>query len=238
LGGAFRQAVRWRWVAVSPMGRANPPAAPRPNPRPPSSAEAAKILAAAFAGPDRGTLVWVAMTTGARRGEPCALRWSGVDLESGVIGIHKETNTLLREHLHRCQGRAEALGLTVAPDAFMFSLRPYSVWWSRAGSPRVTWVTDYSFSEPLRDVRSEAREAEQLHTELLREMSEGRVLHGSDLRVVARTLPQDEVIVEATDGRVALVHLTWSGHAESPPWPTTDLLTSAAHLEQTIEFRY
>jgi hypothetical protein len=38
-----------------------------------------------------------------------------------------------------------------------------------------------------------------------------RVLHGLDLRVVARTLPQDEAIVEAGDGTVALVHLTWSG---------------------------
>jgi integrase len=150
LSGAFRQAVRWRWVAVSPMGQANPPAAPRPNPQPPSSAEAATILAAAFADPDWGTLIWVAMTTGARRGELCALRWSKVDLEHGVIGIDKsiaqtgsktweketkthqqrriaidkETNALLSEHLHRCQARADALGLAVAPDAFVFSLDP------------------------------------------------------------------------------------------------------------------
>lgn len=102
----------------------------------------------------------------------------------------------------------------------------------------MTWVTDYRFSEPLRDLRSEDQEAEQLRTELLRELSIGHVLHGADLRVVARALPQDEVVVETTDGRVALVHVTWSGHKESPPWPTTDLLNSAEHLEQTVEFRY
>lgn len=32
--------------------------------------------------------------------------------------------------------------------------------------------------------------------------------------------------------------MTWSGHPESPPWPTTDMLNSAEHLERTIEFRY
>lgn len=56
-------------------------------------------------------------------------------------------------------------------------------------------------------------------------------------RGVARALPRDEVMVETTDGRVTLVHLTCSGHAESPPWPSTDTSTSAEHLEQTIEFR-
>ena len=103
---------------------------------------------------------------------------------------------------------------------------------------RVTWVADYRFSEPLRDVRPEAQEAEQLRTELLREVSTGHVLHGADLHVVARALPQDEVIVETADGRVALVHMTCSGRPEPPPWPTTEMLRSAEHLEQTIEFRY
>ena len=102
----------------------------------------------------------------------------------------------------------------------------------------MTWVTDYRFSEPLRDLRSEVQEAEKLRTELLRELSVGHVLHGADLSVVARALPQDEVVVETTDGRVGLVHMTWSGQREPPPWPTTDLLDSAEHLEQTIEFRY
>jgi hypothetical protein len=102
----------------------------------------------------------------------------------------------------------------------------------------VTWLSDYRFSEPLRDLRSEAQEAEQLRNEVLRELSVGHMLHGADLRVVARALPQDEVIVETSDGRVALVHVTWSGHPETPPWPTTEVLASAEHLEQTIEFRF
>jgi integrase len=58
--------------------------APTPNPRPPTAAEAARIVNEAWRDPDWGTLVWVAMTTGARRGELCALRWSHVDLDPTV----------------------------------------------------------------------------------------------------------------------------------------------------------
>lgn len=36
---------------------------------------------------DWGTLVWLVMTTGIRRGKVCALRWSRVDLDEGLIEI-------------------------------------------------------------------------------------------------------------------------------------------------------
>lgn len=76
LSGAYRRAVRWRWVSVSPTTQTEPPAAAKPNPQPPSPEEAARILNAAWRDPDWGTFLWVAMTTGARRGELCAIRWS------------------------------------------------------------------------------------------------------------------------------------------------------------------
>lgn len=102
----------------------------------------------------------------------------------------------------------------------------------------MTWLSEYRFSEPLHDVRHKAQEAEELRAELLAELSDGHMLHGADLRVVARALPQDEVVVETPNGRVALVHVTWSGHQESPPWPITEMIDSAEHLEQTLQFRY
>ena len=102
----------------------------------------------------------------------------------------------------------------------------------------VTWAAGYRFTDPLVDLRADASQAERLRTELLRELSAGHVLHGLDLRVIAQAPPQEEVIVETGDDTVALVHLTWSGHAEAPPWPTTKLLDSPEHLEDTIESRY
>ncbi|HEY2765663.1 MAG TPA: tyrosine-type recombinase/integrase [Pseudonocardiaceae bacterium] len=89
------------------------------------------------------------MTTGTRRGELCALRWSLVDLdperavlwlrraishtESGWIeadlkthqqrrvALDPETVAVLVEHRERCQERAEALSLHLAEDAYVFS---------------------------------------------------------------------------------------------------------------------
>ncbi len=50
-----------------PYRPGGPPAAPKPNPQPPSPEQAARILNEAWRDPDWGTLVWVAMTTGAKR---------------------------------------------------------------------------------------------------------------------------------------------------------------------------
>ncbi|ONI67060.1 site-specific integrase [Kribbella sp. ALI-6-A] len=150
LSGAFRQAVRWKWISVSPMPTGKPPSAPRPNPRPPTADEAARILNEAFNDPAWGTFVWLAMVTGARRGELCGLRWSKVELDQGAIVIDtsvaqnsgkkwlKDTKThqhrrltldtgtvaLLREHRAACDETATKLKTKLGPDAFVFSLAP------------------------------------------------------------------------------------------------------------------
>ncbi len=150
LSGAFKRAVRWRWVAHNPMAETEPPAPPRPDPRPPSAAEAARILAEASADPDRATLLWLAMTTGARRGELCGLRWRHVDLDGAAITLRtsigqvgtlrreKDTKThqqrrvaidpdtveVLRLHHARAKEEAAAVGATLGADSFVFSLAP------------------------------------------------------------------------------------------------------------------
>jgi integrase len=83
LSGAFKKAVRWRWISVSPIGQAEPPAAPTPNPEPPTPDEAARILNEAWRDPAWSGLLGVAMTTGARRGELCAIRRSSLNLDPG-----------------------------------------------------------------------------------------------------------------------------------------------------------
>ena len=58
--------------------------------RPPTATAAACILNEAWvADPDWGTLVWLAMVTGIRRGELCALRWRHVDWEAGVLAVRQ-----------------------------------------------------------------------------------------------------------------------------------------------------
>lgn len=96
LSAALSRAVRWRWIAVNPAGQAEPPAPPHPDPQPPNPADAARIINEAWRDPDWGALVWLAMTTGARRGELCALRWQHLDLVAGVLTLRR--SAYLDEH--------------------------------------------------------------------------------------------------------------------------------------------
>jgi integrase len=92
------------------------------------------LLTEAWSDPDWGTLVMFAMTTGARRGEICRLRWTQLDLDAGVAVFQgsigqiggerweKDTKThhhhrvtlddemvaVLRGHRARCEERAIA----------------------------------------------------------------------------------------------------------------------------------
>ncbi|GAA1209597.1 site-specific integrase [Prauserella alba] len=94
-----------------------------------------------------GTLVWLVMTTGMRRGEVCALRWSRVELDEGVVdvrssyttvrGIGKEKDTkthqirrialdtetvgLLRERKKRCQELFGKLEAAWDEESFVFT---------------------------------------------------------------------------------------------------------------------
>jgi integrase len=151
LSGALDRAVRWKWIALNPAEQADKPALPHPDPRPPSVAEAARIVTEAWRDPDWGTFVWCAMTLGARRGELCALRWQHVDLDNNVITLRRaisegpdgelvekdtkthqqrravidsETAEVLADHKCRWIARSEVLGLELAPDAFVFSAAP------------------------------------------------------------------------------------------------------------------
>lgn len=79
--GAFKAAVRWGWLGVNPLSATERPRAPRPEPRPPSPSDAALIIDTAMStDEDWGTFVWLAMVSGARRGELVALRFTDVQL--------------------------------------------------------------------------------------------------------------------------------------------------------------
>jgi integrase len=87
LNGAFVRAVRWRWIGTNPVRQARAPTQPTPDPWPPTPTQAARIVGEAWKDPDWGMLIWLAMTTGARRGELCALRWDRIDFSTGVLNI-------------------------------------------------------------------------------------------------------------------------------------------------------
>lgn len=61
--------------------------------------------------------------------------------------------------------------------------------------------------------------------ELAKEVTAGHALSGEVVIPIAKCGHCDSVVfsVERQPLRWALVHLTWSGRSESPPWPKTTL---------------
>ena len=144
LSGTLDAAERWDWISTNPARVVRKPKQKPPEPDPPTPDEAARLSETAFRlDEDWGTLVWLAMTTGMRRGELVALRFSRLDLENGVIDLRRnwvggqekdtkthqnrrialdtETIVLLTEHKRRVQERTEALGIEFTDDLFVFT---------------------------------------------------------------------------------------------------------------------
>ena len=71
-----------------------------------------------------------------------------------------------------------------------------------------------------------AERAESFLRELHRELDCQHPLYGLSLQPVAHSGVADDVLVQGNDGQVVMVHLTWSGRAEVPPWPDYQLYAS------------
>jgi integrase len=203
LNGAFTRAVRWRWLGTNPVRQAEAPPQPTPDPKPPAPAQAARIAAEAWKDPDWGMLVWLAMTTGARRGELCALRWNRIDFAAGVLNIRssiaqsagrtweKDTKThqrrrivldpqtlaLLRAFLQHSAQQAGLAGVELDEGGFVFS-----------GSPDgSTWLKPDTVSQ--RYTRMCARLGWDMNIHQLRHYSATELIAaGVDLRTVAGRL--------------------------------------------------
>ena len=201
LSGAGKRAVRWKWHGINPFDLSEPLPAARSNPKPPTSEQAAAIVTEAWQDLDWGMLVWLAMTTGARRGELCALKWDRIDFGKGVLEIlssiaqrggrtwEKDTKThqqrritldeqtlaLLRAYREHCARRA---GDGEMPhSARIFSLSP-------DGS---TWLKPDSVSQ--RYARMCARIGWDMNIHQLRHYSATELItSGVDVRTVAGRL--------------------------------------------------
>src|SRR6185503_6178176 len=117
--------------------------------------EAVRLLTAAWEeGEDWGAFLSTKTTTGSRRGEMCALRWSDRSRQVGatsVLGIRRsifvndagqleekdtkthqqrrvvmdaESDAVLDEHERRCRQRAVDAGIAFDPNGYMFSPVP------------------------------------------------------------------------------------------------------------------
>jgi integrase len=136
------------WVDRNPVERASPPTTRGREIRPPTQKELRALLDDCLeAHPDLGSLIYVAATTGARRGELCGLRWSDVDLDLATVTVArsisdagrevavKDTKThqarrvaldqttvrVLRDHRRLVEQRAHDAQVNLSPSAYIWS---------------------------------------------------------------------------------------------------------------------
>lgn len=149
---ALAQGLRWGWIANNPATLATPPKVTRPQLDMPDMAEVLRLLDhAADRDEQLGCLLRLAVTTGARRGELCGLRWKNVDLDACTMVIarsvveaehgrvvEKDTKThairrvaldessvqALRVHRRSASDNAEECGVELDDEGFVFSKDP------------------------------------------------------------------------------------------------------------------
>jgi integrase len=87
LGGAFKRAKRWGWITAIPTRDANVPVPASRDDTTPDRVEVQHLLNAAEG--DFGLLLWLAVVTGARRGELCGLQWRDIDFRKQLLHIRR-----------------------------------------------------------------------------------------------------------------------------------------------------
>lgn len=95
LSSVFERAVKWQLIEENPCKRVESPKAAEVEVQMLDEEGVAHLLAALSDAPTQySVLVQLALLTGARRGELCALRWSDIDLEKGTIAINRTLQTI------------------------------------------------------------------------------------------------------------------------------------------------
>lgn len=145
---ALGQGVKWGWITTNAAANASPPRARKQQLNLPDPVDVGRLIeAASTINASLPTYFRLAASTGARRGEICALRWKHVDFERrrltiarGIVeaggeliekdtkthqvrsvSLDEETAAILLAHRDRCAELASNCGTTLAPDAFLFS---------------------------------------------------------------------------------------------------------------------
>jgi len=149
MSAALTQAVKWGWLERNVAERATPPVAAPAVLRVPTTAEVKELVAAATKrGRKWGALLALALATGMRRGELCALRWTDIDGsvirvqhslyragtergEKGTKGGRERWVTFgpvavafLEDWRAECERAALEAGVELVPDAFVVPALP------------------------------------------------------------------------------------------------------------------
>ena len=145
------QAIDWDLVGKNVATKAKPPKEVPFNVTPPTREQRIALVDAAYEQePQFGALVYLAVTTGARRGELGGLRWQDIDVENAtvriahqaepdgtlgptktrhqrIIRVDPETVQMLKGHRSYCEGIAAKCGTEITDSSFVFSAAPGNI---------------------------------------------------------------------------------------------------------------
>lgn len=149
LSAALHQAVRWGWIDHSPTVRATAPSLRARDVQPPSIDDLRRLLLDLESrNPEFACMVFVATTTGCRRGELCGLRWTDMHLNDGTLTVNRaitetrstglvekdpkthrsrrmaldrSTVTVLQAHRRLLEDRSDLTGIPIPKDGFVWS---------------------------------------------------------------------------------------------------------------------
>jgi integrase len=145
---ALTQGVRWGWISHNPAIDASPPRVPVKELSPPTPEQLVRLFRLAEeTDPALAAFILLAASSGARRGELIALRWSDVDLDRAVLRIERgivladgdlieqgtkthqsrrvtldaDTVATLEDHRERAEEVAHCAGTAITEKSFVFS---------------------------------------------------------------------------------------------------------------------
>jgi len=148
---ALAQGVKWGWIGVNPAVASSPPRVPPTDITPPDPEQLARLLERSRQEyPELACFILLAATTGARRSELIALRWSDIGFDDSTIDIsraivignqglvEKDTKThssrrvsldaqsvaVVAAHKEQMKRRAKECGVDLPIDGFVFSNEP------------------------------------------------------------------------------------------------------------------
>jgi len=124
LKAMFNQAVEAGLLTKNPMKRVSAPKGESEARKPLEKRHIKALLAYAADKPFLGRMIRLALATGMRRGEMCALRWSDIDLDTGIIHVSRTVVRVGASEYEKKPKTAKSIRTIKMPQTLIDELRP------------------------------------------------------------------------------------------------------------------
>lgn len=202
---AMKQAVQWGWLDLNPLDRTSAVSVPQKRKEADDPEQIRRVVNAAWdTNPDLAVWATVAATTGMRRSEMAALMWRDVDLETGVVAVHRALVQVGRQLHLKATKTEKARKLRLDPDTLEVlrahraradeagKLAADALVWSKSPDGRVPVVPDAMTQAWRRLCRAEGVEGVRLH-DLRHYMATQAILGGQNIAKVSRRLGHSSI---------------------------------------------